>query len=117
MTQNGSAIPTWPSEERPRERLIAQGPDALSDAELLAILLRTGRHRVSAVELARIMLSQAGNLQGLDQMRVSELRRLKGIGTAKAIEVKAALELGKRLFRADHAPLAHTIQRSTDIAH
>lgn len=93
-----SAIKAWPAEERPRERLLAHGPGALTTAELLAILLRTGTRGQSAVELARGLLQKSGGLRELDRRGVEELREAKGLGVAKIAQLKAALELGRRLL-------------------
>lgn len=95
-TQQGRGIHQWPESERPRERLLRTGPHTLSDAELLAILLRVGRRDASAVEVARDLLQQLGGLQGLANRGLSELCRVSGIGPAKAAQVLAGLELGKR---------------------
>lgn len=93
-----SAIKAWPVEERPRERLLANGPSALTTAELLAILLRTGTGGQSAVELARSLLEKTGGLRELDRRGVEELQEAKGLGAAKIAQLKAALELGRRLI-------------------
>lgn len=85
-----------PEEERPRERLVAKGPGALSDAELLAILLRSGSSSESAVELAKRLLTKFGDFRQLGGLSVEELRKVKGIGPAKAAEIKAAMEIAKR---------------------
>jgi DNA repair protein RadC len=91
-------IADLPDRERPRERLMAQGSDALSDAELLAILLRTGRRGVSALDVARHLLNEfGGSLNRLATAGVSELRRVPGIGPAKAVEIHAAFALARRL--------------------
>ncbi|MFQ5795352.1 MAG: DNA repair protein RadC [Candidatus Bipolaricaulia bacterium] len=92
-------IRDWPEAERPRERLIRDGPEALSDAELVAIALGTGTGGMSAVDLARLLLARFGGLRGLDRATASELRQIPGIGPAKAAGLRAALELGKRLLR------------------
>lgn len=93
-------ISRWPSEERPRERLLERGADGLSDAQLIAILLRTGRKRQSAVELAARILAQFGDLRGLTQASTAELCRIDGVGPAKAAQLKAAHELGRRVASA-----------------
>jgi DNA repair protein RadC len=90
-------ISRWPVTERPRERLLKHGAGALSDAQLLAILLRTGRRQVTAVELARRVLEQCRGLDGLGAVHGTELRRIPGIGPAKAAQLLAALELGRRV--------------------
>jgi DNA repair protein RadC len=89
-------ITYWPMTERPRERLLARGPDALSDAHLLAILLRTGRRDSSAVQVAIELLHRVGGVGGLAQCGVDELCGIPGVGPAKAAQLKAAVELGKR---------------------
>lgn len=91
-------IAELPGHERPRERLLASGPEALSDTELLAILLRTGTRGRSALELAReLLLNFGGGLNSLAAAGVGELRGLRGIGAAKAVEVVAAFTLARRL--------------------
>ena len=89
-------IANWPATERPRERLLAQGADALTDAQLLAILLRVGRQRSSAVQVSMEVLDRLGGVAGLAHCGIEELCAVQGVGEAKAAQVKAALELGKR---------------------
>lgn len=84
--------------DRPRERLLQVGERALSTAELLAIGLRTGIGGENVVRLAERLLAQFGGLPGLARASIAELQTVKGIGPAKAIEIKAALELGRRLL-------------------
>lgn len=91
------AITDWPDDERPRERLLAQGPAALSNAELLAIFLRVGVKGMSAVELARALLARFDNsLARLAAATPAMLTEVNGIGTAKAAQLIAALELARR---------------------
>ncbi len=90
-------IREWAADERPRERLEKLGAQSLSTAELIAILLRVGRRGETAVALARRLLQQFGGLEGLHRAPFSEVKSVKGIGTAKAAQIKAALELGRRL--------------------
>jgi DNA repair protein RadC len=92
-----SAVRELPAEERPRERLQRLGPEALRDAELLAILFRTGTARMGAVALADQAVAHFGGVRGLARASLEELQHVKGLGRVKAVEVKAALELGKRL--------------------
>lgn len=92
-------IKEWIEEERPREMLIKHGPENLPLSKLLAIILRTGKEGMSAEELAKILLNNFGSLRALDSAPVSELSKIKGIGIAKAVEIKAALEIGKRLYK------------------
>ncbi len=94
--KSGRGIAQWPETERPRERLLAQGSQTLTDAQLLAILLRVGRHRCSAVQVGMDILDRLGGLAGLAQCGIEELCAVPGVGTAKAAQLKAALELGKR---------------------
>jgi DNA repair protein RadC len=89
-------IRDWPDQERPREKLINQGAGALSDAELLAIFLRTGITGSSAVDLARQMLTQLGGLQGVLQAGIDEFAQIRGLGTAKYVQLQAVLEIGRR---------------------
>ncbi len=84
--------------DRPRERLLQVGERAMSNAELLAIILRTGVGGENVVRLAERMLAQFGGLPGIAKASITELETVKGIGTAKAVEMKAALELGRRLI-------------------
>ncbi len=91
-------ISDWPAAERPREKLIAAGAASLSDAELLAVLLRTGVRGKSAVDLARELLSRYGGLAGLLNAD-SRLEEIKGLGTAKRSQIAAALELAKRSLK------------------
>ncbi len=94
-------IRDWDAAERPRERLARLGAHSLSTAELLAILLRTGTPGEHAVALARRLLHDFGGLPGLHRAPFDALRRTKGIGLAKAAQIKAALELAQRLRLAE----------------
>lgn len=91
------SIKAWAEADRPREKLLERGRRALSDAELLAILIGSGSRGESAVELCRRILHEQDNdLHQLARLSVAELRRYKGIGEAKAVSIVAALELGRR---------------------
>ncbi|MCD6319348.1 MAG: DNA repair protein RadC [Candidatus Desulfofervidaceae bacterium] len=90
-------IPTWPEEERPREKLLKLGARHLSDAELLAILIGKGTKEKTAVDLARELLIKFGTIDDLASRSPEEYNSLKGIGTAKAVTLAAAFELGQRL--------------------
>jgi DNA repair protein RadC len=97
-------IADLPQDDRPREKLLRQGPASLSDAELLAIFFRTGIKGMNAIEMGRQLLSRYGNkLSQLSRLSVSELLDLKGLGEAKAIHLVATFELGKRLAREEHS--------------
>jgi DNA repair protein RadC len=93
-----SVIADFPADERPRERLLSQGPGSLTTAELLAIILRTGTKEESAERLAERVLREMGSLRAIAQSHVEALSQIKGIGIVKAIEIRAAVELGKRLI-------------------
>jgi DNA repair protein RadC len=111
-------IKDWPEDERPRERLLQLGEGALSDTQLLAILLRTGDHAsgVTAVELARRVLEVFDDrLERLSAATVIELCQVPGIGLAKACEIKAAFELGRRLMAHREGPLKQ-FRTSKDVA-
>lgn len=88
-----------PPEDRPREKLAARGAQALTDSELIAILLRTGLPGANAVEVARQLLEQYGSLGALSRCSVREIAAIKGIGPAKAVQLVAAFGLGSRLAR------------------
>jgi DNA repair protein RadC len=94
-----SAITDWPEHERPRERLLKHGANSLSDAELLAILLRTGTHDNTAVDIARTLLERCESLERLSSRTVADLRhhgKNLGLGLAKAAAIVAAFEIGRR---------------------
>ena len=92
------SIKTWIEEERPREKLMHKGSPSLTNAELLAILLQSGTRKMSAVDLAREMLSSAdGRLSRLAGLGFSQLTQMDGVGPAKAATIQAAFELARRL--------------------
>ncbi len=97
-TKASYRIKDMAEDERPRERLAEFGPEALSKAELLAILLRVGRKGVSAVQLANEILTDLGGLGGIQRATFSQVCEVKGLGPAKAAQLKAAIELGRRLI-------------------
>jgi DNA repair protein RadC len=99
------SIQSWPKHDRPRERLIKQGPQALSDAELLAIFLRTGLPGKSAVDLARDMITQFGGLQNLNRVSLADWIQVRGLGEAKYAQLRACLEMAKRC-------LSHELQEN-----
>ncbi len=113
MTEKKS-IKEWAADDRPREKMMAKGKSALSNAELIAILIGSGNSELSAVELSRVILDSVGNdLIKLSNLTLEDLMRHKGIGEAKAITIMAALELGKRR-RAAEATLPSTVKDSKD---
>lgn len=92
-------IKEWIKEERPREMLAQIGAENLPLSKLLAIILRTGKEGTSAEELAKILLNHFGSLRAIDSAPISEISKIEGIGTVKAVQIKASLELGKRFFK------------------
>lgn len=95
-------IRQWAEDDRPREKLIRQGKSALSDAELIAILLRSGTRVHSALDLAKMLLANVeNNLIELSKLSMDDLIQIKGVGEAKALSIIAALELGRRRRGAD----------------
>ncbi|MDK2123810.1 RadC family protein [Parachitinimonas caeni] len=89
-------ISDWPSEDRPREKLLSRGADALTDAELLAIFLRTGTRGKSAVDLARDLLHRYGSLTRLSQASLEDFSQTAGLGSAKYAQLKAVIEMARR---------------------
>lgn len=106
-----AGIAEWPEDERPRERLLSRGAHALTDAELLAILLRVGVQGKSAVELGRELLARFGSLQAMMGAPLAAWDGIKGLGSAKLAQLQAALELGRRA--ALPATRAETIFKNT----
>lgn len=100
MQNESIMIRDLPLEERPREKLKTLGPGALTNAELLAILIRTGNKNESAVQLATRILTRGGGLRNLPDLSLEDLQENRGIGPDKAVTIKAALELGCRLATA-----------------
>ena len=100
--KNNMHIKDWPEGDRPREILLEKGPEALSDAALLAILLRTGRQGKNAIALAREMINRFGGLNGLMMTTQEDLLSVKGIGKAKVAQILAAMKVSKQQM---HRPL------------
>ena len=116
MSNNQSylKILNWAEEDRPREKLLLKGKSALSDAELIGILLGSGTRSMTAVDLAKHILSSVDhNLHNLAKLNVDELKSFKGIGEAKAISIVSALELGRRR-KNQEAPEKNKITSSRD---
>ncbi len=116
MQEHKYSIKEWSKDDRPREKLLYSGAENLSHSELLAILIRNGTRQQSAVELARELLKLAkDNLVELGKLSIAEMTRVRGIGTTKAVQIAAALELGRR--RQNQQPLQKlAITSSRDIA-
>ncbi|MBU4562054.1 DNA repair protein RadC [bacterium] len=104
MEKKSYTVKDWPDEERPRERLVKHGVDYLTDAELLGIILVSGYQGKTSVELAKDLLSETKTLRKLDSLSFTEVKSFKGIGLAKFAQIKAALEIGKRLLRETNLP-------------
>ncbi len=97
--QNSYTIKELPEEERPREKLLKYGSAYLSNAELLALIIRTGSKERTAVELAQDILHYFGGLKSLIDLSVEEFEKIKGVGPAKGTRINAVIELCKRLYR------------------
>lgn len=105
----------WSDQDKPREKFMQQGASVLSDAELIAILLRTGTETENAVELAKRILSNYGNsLNTLADATLKDLRKIRGIGQVKAVTMMAAIELGRRL-RTEAVEQGRSVSSSSDI--
>lgn len=115
MTTKPILIQDMPDNDRPRERLFNQGAAALSNAELLAIILRTGTTTENVVHLSERILAQYQGLHGLAQASPADLLHIKGLGVAKIAQVSAALEIGKRLMTQQDEPRP-VINRAADAA-
>lgn len=109
-------IKELPADMRPREKMFSEGPEALSNAELLAVLLRTGARTISAIDLATVLLARTGGLLGLAEASSDELCSVRGVGQAKVAQLKAAVELGKRLACEVAGP-KKIITRPADVYH
>jgi DNA repair protein RadC len=92
-------IKDWPADERPREKMTSRGSSALSDAELLAIIIGSGSGNVTAVDLAKTLIVHAGSLHALSSMDVADFlqKKIKGLGKARAVSLVAAFEIGRRI--------------------
>ena len=94
---NTNGIKNWASDDRPREKLLLKGKSALSDAELIAIIIGSGTQNLSALDLAKTILKDFdGDLLRFSRVQTNELMKIKGIGKAKAVSIIACLELGRR---------------------
>jgi DNA repair protein RadC len=116
MTAN-VRIHDLPAQDRPRERLVALGADKLSNADLIAILLRTGMKGMSAIHIAEQLLRQFGPLQNLANTSLDDLRKVKGIGRDKAVALKAAFTLARNMARElrHESPVLDTPERIADL--
>jgi len=111
-----TGIKSWPADDRPREKLLKKGAGALSNSELLAILLRTGTNGTSAIDLARKILKKFNTFRNMAHTDARDWKDFKGLGNAKVAHVQAALEIGRR-FREDEASAGkQKISSAADIA-
>ena len=94
-----SRITDWPLNERPREKLLTKGSDALSSAELIAILLGTGTGKTTAVDLGKSLIKKYGSIEQMSQASLKELTEIQGIGPAKAITLMAAFQLSRNMHK------------------
>lgn len=116
MQEQNYPIKKWAKDDRPREKLRSRGATFLTDSELLAILIRNGTHKRTAVDLAKDLLALGKNsLPELGRLSVNELTKVSGIGEAKAISISAALELGRRR-EGSVSPEKLTVKNSKEIA-
>src|SRR3990172_522721 len=99
--KRSKGIISWPVDERPRERLLSRGPHALTDAELVAILVRVGFEGTNAVELGRRLLKQFGSLRSMAEAPLSALLDIKGMKGAKVAQLSAAMEITRRVSLPD----------------
>lgn len=119
MAQNmkSTGINSWPEDDRPREKLLKKGAGALSNSELLAILLRTGVQGNSAIDLGRRILERFGTFRNMTHTDMREWKEFKGLGPAKIAQIKAALEIGRR-FREDEVLTSkQKIASAKDVVH
>lgn len=110
-------IKDWPEDDRPREKLIKSGPENLSSAELLAIILRTGSKGQSALDHAKTFISSCGGFRKIEQLSIAEIKSIKGIkgiGPAKAAQIKAVFEIAKR-YAAEKIEIGEKFQNSRQV--
>ncbi len=110
-----SAIKDWPEDDRPREKLLSKGATALSNSELLAILLRTGVKGTSAIELARGMMEKFGTFRNMSHTDMRQWKDFKGLGPAKIAQIQAALEIGRRFREVEVLPPKQKIASAGDV--
>lgn len=116
MQENRKSIKDWAEDDRPREKLLTKGTEALSNSELIGILIGSGTKTKSAVDVAKEVLNRAkDNLNELGKLSIKELMKTDGIGEARAITIAAALELGRR--RQATESQKQVVKNSADIAH
>ena len=110
-----TGIKSWPLDDRPREKLLKKGAGTLSNSELLAILLRTGTHGTSAIDLARNILKKFGTFRNMAHTDTHDWKEFKGLGGAKIAHIQAALEIGRRYQQDGVSPGKQKIASAKDI--
>jgi DNA repair protein RadC len=113
--KESSGIKNWPADDRPREKLLLRGAGALSNSELLAILLRTGAAGVSAIDLARRIIDKFGTFRNMSHTDIREWKEFKGLGPAKIAQIQAALEIGRRFREDEVRPQQQKIASARDV--
>lgn len=116
MVEYNLTIKDLPKDERPREKLIKAGPEAMSTSELLALIIRTGNKEDTAIELANKLLTHAGGLKFLRDLSLEELQEVRGIGVAKAAQISATVQLGRRIRMANFESDKEVITSPRDVA-
>ncbi len=117
MTEKNKStgISSWPEDDRPREKLLKRGAGALSNSELLAILLRTGVKGNSAIDLARQIIDKFGTFRNMHHTDMREWKEFKGLGPAKIAQIQAALEIGRRFREVEVLPPKQKISSAQDV--
>lgn len=110
-----SGIKSWPTDDRPREKLLKKGAGTLSNSELLAILLRTGVKGISAIDLARQIIDKFGTFRNMSQTDRREWKEFKGLGPAKLAQIQAALEIGRRFREVEVTSPRQKIASAKDV--
>lgn len=114
-TKKLSGISAWPADDRPREKLLKKGEESLSDAELLAIILRIGIRGQSALDLARSVIKKFGSFRELSQAGELDWKEFKGLGVAKIAQIRASIEIGKRFHEGKIIPKKIRIENAKDV--
>jgi DNA repair protein RadC len=115
MEKISNGIKSWPSDDRQREKLLRKGAEALSNSELLAILLRTGVQGASAIDLARRIIEKFGTFRNMIHTDSREWKEFKGLGPAKIAQIQAALEIGRRFREVEVLPPKQKIASAHDV--
>jgi len=114
-SKKSTGIKSWPEDDRPREKLLARGAVALTNSELLAILLRTGVKGASAIELARDMMEKFGSFRNMSHTDMRRWKEIKGLGPAKIAQIQAALEIGRRFREVEISEAKPKVTSAKDV--